>query len=297
MEAEGKRPFLVVGCGDVGTRLACRLGPERVAALVRTPESAERLRKLGVAARTLDLDRDVGELPWSCGGRFVWYLVPPPRQGVTDDRMARFLALLQRTAPPRRLVYLGTTGVYGDCGGAWVDENRPPAPRVDRARRRLHAEQLLQQWHREGGGELVLLRTAGIYGPGKLPLERLRARRPMLAREHAPWTNRIHVEDLVEVLAAAMERGRDGAIYNVSDGQPGNMADYFDAVADAAGLPRPPRIRPGEAPERLSPGLRAYLAESRRIDNRKMLRELGVTLRHPTLAEGLAASLEPPVVS
>lgn len=133
------------------------------------------------------------------------------------------------------------------------------------------------------------LRVAGIYGPDKLPLQRLRAGKPMVAERHAPWTNRIHVDDLVQVLQAAMVRGRNGEVYNVTDGQPGNMAAYFNRVADFAGLPRPAVIDPSAGEQALSAGLRSYLAESRRIDNRKMLRELGVELRYPTLEQGLAA--------
>ncbi|HHH13814.1 MAG TPA: SDR family oxidoreductase [Thiolapillus brandeum] len=279
--------MLIVGCGHVGTLLARTLGTSRVAGLVRSTDSARRLEAAGIAPRVLDLDRPLPDpLP---DARRIWYLAPPPKRGVEETRMKHFLQALARDGRPRRLVYLGTTGVYGDCHGEWVDEHRPIAPRAERALRRADAETRLQAWREEGGGELVLLRVAGIYGPGKLPLARLKAGRPMIAPEQAPWTNRIHVDDLVQVLVAAMERGCDGAIYNVSDGHPGNMADYFNAVADAAGLPRPPVIDPAEAEGKLSAGLRAYLAESRRIDNRRMLRELGVELRYPTLEAGLAA--------
>jgi nucleoside-diphosphate-sugar epimerase len=191
----------------------------------------------------------------------------------------------------RRIVYLGTTGVYGDCGGDWVDEDRPVRPSVDRARRRWDAETRLRDWSAHTGGELVTLRVAGIYGPGRLPLERLRSGQPMVAQDDAPWTNRIHADDLAAVCVAAMERGRSGAVYNVSDGNPGNMTDYFNSVADAAGLPRPPVIRMADAGGRLSEGLISYLRESRRLSNRRMLDELGVVLRYPTLEEGLRACL------
>lgn len=202
--------------------------------------------------------------------------------------MQHFLAAL---APDRvrRIVYISTTGVYGDCGGDWVDETRPANPQVDRAFRRHDAEQQLQAWHAAGGGELVILRVAGIYGPGKLPLERLQRQTPMVAAEEAPWTNRIHIDDLVQVCEAAMARAPDGAVYNVSDGNPGNMRDYFDRVADLFELPRAPLVRLADADGRLSSGLLSYLGESRRLDNRRMLDELGVSLRYPTLQDGLAA--------
>jgi nucleoside-diphosphate-sugar epimerase len=202
--------------------------------------------------------------------------------------MARFLAALgsDRAA---RIVYISTTGVYGDCQGDWVDESRPPNPQVDRARRRYDAERQLQAWRAAGGGEVVVLRVAGIYGPDKLPLQRLRRQVPMVGEDEAPWTNRIHIDDLVTVCLAAMARGANGAVYNVSDGNPGNMRDYFDRVADLHGLPRPPLVRLAEADGQLSQGLLSYLGESRRLDNRRMREELGVRLRYPTLDEGLAS--------
>jgi nucleoside-diphosphate-sugar epimerase len=188
-----------------------------------------------------------------------------------------------------RIVYISTSGVYGDCAGEWVDEGRPANPQVDRAQRRYDAEQRLRAWRRKGHGEVIILRVAGIYGPGKLPLARLQKQVPMIDARDAPWTNRIHIDDLVTICEAAMLRSRDGEIYNVSDGNPGNMRDYFDQVADLYGLPRAPTISLTEATASLSPGMLSYLRESRRLDNRKMLDQLGVTLRYPQLAQGLAA--------
>lgn len=134
----------------------------------------------------------------------------------------------------------------------------------------------------------MILRVAGIYGPGKLPLERLRKRLPMVREEEAPYTNRIHIDDLVQVSLAAMTQGGNGEVYNVSDGHPGNMADYFNRIADRTGLPRPPSISLAEVEGRLSAGMLSYMRESRRLDNRKMLRELGVVLHHKDLESGLA---------
>ena len=205
--------------------------------------------------------------------------------------MRRFLAALPEGAKPR-IVYISTTGVYGDCRGAWVDEHHPANPQVDRARRRRDAELQLLRWRDANRGEVIILRVAGIYGPGKLPLARLEKQVPMVSEAEAPWTNRIHIEDLVVVCEAAMSRGRDGECYNVSDGRPGNMRDYFDRVADAFGLPRAPMISLAEGRDRLSAGLLSYLGESRRLDNRKMVGDLGISLRYPNLASGLAACRE-----
>lgn len=287
--------MLIVGCGDVGRKIA--LGAiahaEPVYCLVGGPASADALRGKGLTARAVDLDHEAPALDHDWGQREIFYLAPPPPAGDTDPRMQRFLQSLPRDRR-HRVVYISTSGVYGNCAGAWVDEARPANAQVDRARRRLSAERQLLAWRSEGGGEVVILRVAGIYGPGKLPLERLKQGLPMIGADEAPWTNRIHIDDLVQVCAAAMARGRDGEVYNVSDGNPGNMRDYFDRVADFAGLPRAPLIRLAEAEGRLSAGLLSYLGESRRLDNRKMIAELGVQLRYPTLAEGLAACASGP---
>jgi nucleoside-diphosphate-sugar epimerase len=283
--------MLIIGCGDVGERLAqnALARGASVTGIVRRPERATELNTRGIQAHALDLDRplDAPGIDWTDAE--IYYLAPPPASGTTDPRINHLLAALPNSAG-RRIVYISTTGVYGNCEGAWVDETRPANPQVDRARRRHDAEQALLQWREESGAEVVILRVAGIYGPGKLPIERLRRQVPMISAADAPWTNRIHVDDLVAVCEAAMTRGQDGEAYNVSDGRPGNMRDYFDRVADLLGLPRAPLISLEEARRTLSPGMLSYLGESRRLDNGKMLRELGITLRHPNLASGLAAS-------
>lgn len=256
--------------------------------LVRSRHSAAELERLNIAPLVCDLSQPVA-IALSSADADLFYFLPPPKTGTRDSHLRHFLQALEENGVPRRIVLISTTGVYGDCRGEWVDEQRQVDPQVDRARRRWDAEQQLQQWRQRTGGEGVILRVAGIYGPGKLPLKRLRSGAPMVAETLAPWTNRIHVDDLVQVCIAAMQKGGDGEIYNVSDGRPGNMADYFNQVADRAGLPRPPVVDAQESGAALSPGLRSYLAESRRIDNRKMLRELGVALQYSTLAQGLDA--------
>ncbi|RMG34415.1 MAG: SDR family oxidoreductase [Gammaproteobacteria bacterium] len=281
---------LIVGCGYLGRRLArvLRAEGDPVRGVVRSIPSAQRVAEEGIPALLGDLD-ERGLLAGSTADELVYYLVPPPAQGREDRRMQRFLEGLAESGQPRRILYISTTGVYGDCAGQWVDETWPVNPQVDRARRRWDAEQRLQHWREQTGGELVILRVAGIYGPGKLPLARLRKGLPMVAPAQAPWTNRIHVDDLVQACRLAMARGRSGEVYNACDGSPGNMADYFNRVADLAGLPRPPVIDLAEAEGALSAGLRSYLAESRRLRNDKLLRELGLVLRYPDLEAGLPA--------
>lgn len=284
--------MLIIGCGYMGLRVIARqTHPSRITGLVRSNDSASTL--LAHGAQPLQADLDLATLPpLPSTDAAVLYLAPPPAQGTTDSRMKHFLAATARDGEPRRIVYISTTGVYGDCDGQWVDETWPARPQVDRALRRWDAEQQLRDWRARSGGELVILRVAGIYGPGKLPLARLHKGLPMIPEADAPWTNRIHADDLATVLLAALAHGRDGEVYNVSDGHPGNMVDYFNQVADLAELPRPPVISLTEAQRQLSAGLLSYLAESRRLSNQKMLKELSITLRYPSLAQGLPACFD-----
>jgi nucleoside-diphosphate-sugar epimerase len=206
--------------------------------------------------------------------------------------MQHLLSALQPGHLPRRIVYISTSGVYGDTGGAWVTEETPPNPQTSRAKRRLAAETALRQFGKLSGVEVIILRVGGIYGPGRLPVERLQKGLPVLNETECGYTNRIHAEDLALICLATGERGHTDNIYNVSDGQPGNMSQYFFAVADALGLPRPPSLPMDEARAQLSPAMLSYLTESRRMDNGKLLREFGLTLRYPDLASGLA-EIEP----
>lgn len=284
-------PVLIVGCGYVGRRLAARLLAEdrAVTGLVRSAESAARLAGAGVTALAADLD-SAAPLPALPRGAEAYYFAPPPAAGDADPRLRRVLAALTG-ALPRRVVYLSTSGVYGDCAGGWVDESHALRPATPRARRRADAESALRTWSAATDVAVVILRVPGIYGPGKLPLERLRKGLPLLREDDSPYTNRIHVDDLIAACRAAMARGTPGAAYNVSDGQPSNMTDYFNRIADFTGLPRPPVVGRDEI-ERLSPGMRAFMEESKRLDNHRMREELGVELRYPTLEAGLAACLE-----
>ncbi len=283
----------IVGCGDIGLRVAqaCLSRGQPVTGWVRSETSMQTLGERQIPALKIDLDRPMPILPPLAGDE-LYYFAPPASEGRQEDRVAHLIDGLELAGQPRRVVYLSTSGVYGDCAGAWVDETRPPAPLADRAWRRLDGENRWRAWSRERGGELVILRVAGIYGPGKLPLARLESGRPMVAEADSPITNHIHTLDLVEICLAAMTRGAPRAVYNVSDGHPGSMTGYFNAVADFLGLPRPPVISLEEAQRELTPGMLSYLGESRRLSNRKLIEELGVRLRYPTLLEGLSASVE-----
>lgn len=280
---------LIVGCGYVGRRLALR---EREAgatvfAIVRSETRCRALSADDVSAIRFDLDGCSQVVPETVG-RVLYYLVPPPSVGPTDPRIAAFLASIARDALPTRIVLISTTGVYGDCNGAWVDEDSPIAPSTDRARRRRDAELVLIEWAGLRNVPWVILRVPGIYGPGRFPLERIRERHPVLDEAESPWSNRVHVDDLVSACMAAARTREFNQVYNVSDGCPTTMTDYFNRVADRFGLRRPPQIPMASATTRLGEGMLSYLAESRRISNVRMRDRLGVTPRYPDLESGLS---------
>ena len=281
--------ILIVGCGDIGVRVA-RLEQARgnpVAGLARSVAAGERLRGFGVEPVSADLDdaSTLTELP--ARGRLVYYFAPPPGGGPWDTRMRNFCAALGPEQAPVRVVYISTSGVYGDCGGAWVTEATPVNPQTSRARRRVDAETVLQEWGARHGVAVVILRVTGIYGPGRLPLARLQQGHPVLMETESPPTNRIHADDLATVCLAAAERAPAGEIYNVSDGQPGTMTQYFNVAADLLGLPQLPQVSMAEARQVMTPMMLSYLSETRRMDNRKLREQLGVSLRYPDLASGL----------
>ncbi len=281
--------ILIVGCGDIGCRVAhlAQGAGTPVSATYRLPEQAAALEKLGIRPVAADLDQPgpIAGLPTR--GATVFYFVPPPGGGDVDTRVRVFCGSVEPGDEPKKIIYISTSGVYGDAGDEWVTEETPVAPQTARARRRLDAEELLRAWGKARGVAVLILRVTGIYGPGRFPLERIRAGHPVLREAEAPYTNRIHADDLARVCLAAAEKGMNGDIFNVSDGHPGTMTEYFNAVADAFGLPHPPQIGMAEARQIMTPLMLSYLGESRRLDNRRMREKLGLQLRYPTLAEGL----------
>jgi nucleoside-diphosphate-sugar epimerase len=281
----------IVGCGDVGCRLALRLQArgERVLGLVRSTASAQALARLGIPARLVDLDDPASVTRVAdLRARWLFHFAPPPETGSGDPRLRRLLAVLRE--PPQRLVYLSTSAVYGDCAGAWVDEDVVLAPQSQRGRRRLDAETAARDYAARTGSRVAILRVPGIYGPGRLPRARLAAGTPIVRREDAPFTNRIHADDLAEAARVVAERGAAGAAYNVCDGQPTTMSDYFIRAASLLGLPAPPEMSLDALRAGASPMLRSFLDESKRLRNER-LRALGWAPQFASLAEGLPACL------
>ena len=285
---------LVTGCGDIGERVAGleRSAGRRVTGLIRSEASARRLRAAGIQPLMADLDVSASLRDLPVKNALIYYFAPPPGKGVTDPRMETFVSILDSSELPKRVVLISTTGVYGDCRGEWVTEDRPANPQADRAKRRLAAETVLRRWSEKNSVPIVILRVPGIYGRGYLPEERLRARDPVLHEEESPFSNRIHADDLARACFIAGHHANPGTLYNVSDGHPTTMTDFFYRVADAFGIPHPPAITLEQARRRLGAEMLFYLAESKRIDNRRMREELGVELMYPDLAAGLPSCFD-----
>lgn len=289
---------LIVGCGDVGFRAARLLrGRCRVlglsASLGALPGRREAMRAAGIVPIAGDLD-DPGSLARLAGlASHVLHLAPPPALGSADPRTAHLLQALARRGRRPNLVYASTSGVYGDCGGAWIDETRAVAPASERARRRVDAEAGLRRAGRGHRVRACVLRIPGIYAgdrAGGHPRERLRRAAPVLRAEDDVYTNHIHADDLARACIAALWRGTPQRVYHASDDTRMRMADYMDLAADLEGLPRPPRITRDEARSVLSPMQMSFLDESRRLVNRRLKHELRLTLRYPTVREGLTAA-------
>ena len=283
---ENNNTILIVGCGDIGRRVAGLYQNREIHGIVSSDESASLCEELSIQAQVIDLDSDYTLAQYKFANSEIYYFAPPPSLGAKDTRLKRFLAKLTSQLP-RRIVIISTTGVYGDSGGAWIDENTPISPQADRAVRRVSAEQILQRWTEGSTVQFMILRVPGIYAEERLPLARLEKCLPIVNANEAGFTNRIHADDLAQACKAAMECKTPNHIINVTDGNPSTMTDYFNHVADYAKLPRPPQISLQEAEQTLSAGMVSYLKESRRIKNDKMLDILGIELLHPSLEVSL----------
>ncbi|MHB1358131.1 MAG: NAD-dependent epimerase/dehydratase family protein [Rhodocyclaceae bacterium] len=279
-----------MGCGDVVRRALPALTRRwRVFALVREFDPA--LRIMGVRQLCGDLDQPATLRRLAGLAHAVLHSAPPPGTGGGDPRTQHLLAALTRSRSlPRRIVYISTSGVYGNSAGDWVPETRPLAAHSARARRRVAAEGRLRGFGRRSGTRVSLLRAPGIYAADRLPLERLRRSDPVLVTAEDSYTNHIHAEDLARACVIALERGQACRAYNICDDSALLMGDWFDKLADAFGLPRPPRTSRAEARALLSPLLLSFMGESRRLTNTRMKRELKLRLRYPTVDAGIAAA-------
>jgi len=279
--------LLIVGCGDVGLRLIQRLravrGPAQLSILATARRTAqcEAIRQAGATPLLANLDQpgDVARL--AALGQHAVILAPPGEGGVRDHRSRRLVAAWAAAtrsypAPRPAFVYLSTTGVYGDCSGAWVDECSPARPQHDRSRRRWDAE---EQWRSRLGA--VRLRVPGIYAGDRLPLARIAQGLPCLDPGEDSYSNHIHAEDLAQLAWLALFRAGPGRLYTVADDEPLPMGQWFDAVAAAFGMPAVPRLPRAQAQLRVSPMMWSFMTESRRLRNSRMHRELRPRLIAP----------------
>ena len=281
----------IIGCGDIGRRVFKRLETlyqnheHRTTALVRSQESQQLCQRLGMNTLVYDLDQPTVLDKIQFKDSEIYYFAPPPKAGDTDTRLSHFLKTVGDT--PAKIVLISTTGVYGDCQGDWIDESRPVNPQTGRAIRRVSAETSLNKWASLNKKPFIILRVPGIYSLDRLPLARLKKKLPVVQASEAAFTNRIHADDLANICIKAMESSFTEEIFNTTDGNPGTMVEYFNQIADFAGLERPQQISLKEAQQSLSAGMLSYAGESRRIGNAKLLNVLNINLQYPTFASTL----------
>ena len=281
--------MLIIGCGDVARRaLPWLVKHYRVYAALRSDARHRELRAMGVTPLRADLDKPHTLKRLAGIGNLILHFAPPQETGRQDKRTRALLAALSTgKILPRRLVYISTSGVYGDCRGAWVSEERPLQPQTPRALRRADAEARLRRFGRARRVAVSILRAPGIYAGDRLPLARLERGLPLLQEAEDIFTNHIHAVDLANIARRALAHGRPGRIYNAADESVLKMGEYFDLIADRFGLPRAPRLPRAEIVQRLTPAMLSFMGESRRLTNARIKRELGVRLEYPDVTTAL----------
>ena len=301
-----KNKLLIVGCGDVASRAADLLEKHyQLFGLCRRAENSGHLRALGIRPITGDLDQPASlNKIAGLAAHTILHLAPPPGHGERDMRTLHLLSALSRHSSktqtgilPQRLIYISTSGVYGDCSGSRVSESHPTNPKNARAFRRLDAERQVRSWGIRNRVQVSILRVPGIYAHNRLPIERLQQKTPVLLSTEDSYTNHIHADDLARIIVAVLRSGRPGRIYHASDDSCLKMGEYFDLVADHFALSRPERITRQEARKVISPGLLSFMLESRRLTNDRIKRELRVRLHYPTVSDCLAEMRKIPVKS
>lgn len=245
----------------------------------RSTEGADRLRATGITPLLWGSDAVTDAL---AGASHLLTSVAPDAEG---DPVLRTYGDAITAAPLVWAGYLSTTGVYGDHQGGWVDEDTPLTPNTARGRARVQAEAAWQAM----ALPLHIFRLAGIYGPGRGPFEKVRDGTARRIIKPGQVFSRTHVDDIAQVLAASIARPDPGAVYNVCDDDPAPPQDVLAHAADLLGLPLPPEM-PFD-PAQMTPMAASFYAESKRVRNDRIKRDLGVTLRYPDYRSGLAALL------
>ena len=289
-----RQRVLIIGCGDVGQRVARELSSRvRLMALTSSPEKMPAMRGAGITPLLGNLDQPATLRRLAGLATRVLHLAPPPGQNPNwrhDPRTQALMRVLRLRSLPQSLVYGSTSGVYGDCAGARVDETWRVSPHTPRAQRRVDAEAHVRHFGRATGTPAHILRIPGIYATDRengTPRGRLLKGTPVLRREDDVFTSHIHADDLARACIAALWRGKPQRLINVCDDTQLLMGDYFDLAADLYHLPRPPRVGRDAADEKLPLMLLSFMSESRRLNNQRMKTELKLVLRYPTVREGL----------
>lgn len=292
-----KKTLLIVGCGDIALRTVPLLQTHyRILGLTRNLDSSAYLRSQGIIPIYGNLDHPRSLEKLAGIAQLVLHLAPPPNHGLRDHRTTHLLSALTKRMKkhaailPQRLIYISTSGVYGNCHGELIDEAHPVHPENDRAIRRINAEQQIRHWGKRNHISVSILRVPGIYAANRLPLTRLREGHPTLLDTEDSYTNHIHADDLARAIYAALHYAKPGRIYHTCDNSHLKMGEYFDLVANHFGLPRPPRITRNQAKECISSGMFSFMKESRRLKNLRMKKELHVSLSYPTVLEGIKAA-------
>ncbi len=277
--------WLIVGSGDIARRMASLVrGPVQLFALCRDRDCAARWRELGAIPLTGNLDHPATLRRLSGLAEVVFHFAPPPTHTPDDPRTGNLIAALERGGSlPQHLIYISTTGVYGDCQGALIDETRPVCPVTPRARRRTDAERRLRAFGARSGCLVSIVRAPGIYAENRLPLKRLQQGGPIPASAEDPWTNHIHALDLARAALQAARRGRPNRIYNAVDDNRLRLGDYYERLAHHFGLPMPERLPMTTLQQRISEIHWSFMTESRQIANTRIKSELHLSWYYPTI--------------
>ena len=294
LPARFRRPrVLIVGCGDVGLRVAGLLkASSRLMALTSSSLRVETLQRRGITPMLGDLDKPQTLRRLAGVATHVVHMAPPPLEGHTDPRTRALVLALRLRSLPSSMVYGSTTGVYGDCEGEWIDETRRLQPQTARAQRRVNAQDWVNHLGKSGYPRTQVLRIPGIYAldrEGGTPRERLLRGTPVLQAHEDVYTNHIHADDLARATVLALWRGRPLRAMNVCDNTDMKMGDYMESVAKMWNLQEPARISREQAQLQLSPMVMSFLNESRRIRSVRLAQELGLRLLYPTVMDGLKA--------
>ncbi len=286
--------LFIAGCGYIGGRIAnqAKAAGDKVTCLVRSDVKAEQLASCGFEVVRCVLD-EPAEIPLiDLSGSTLVYLVPPPGGGIYDQRARNFCEAISKSGPPDKIIYMSATSVYSAKDGSVVTECSETLPESAMGKRRLDAESVFKAYGEANCVPVVMLRVSGIYGPGRLPLTQIHGGQPLLLESESGPSNRIHADDLTEICLAAIEKGQAGEIFNVSDGKPCSMTEYFNAVADALGVARQPQVSMEEARRVMTPLMLSYVSDSRVVDNTLMRERLCVQLRYVSMTDGILASID-----